>query len=1081
MSARMGKAGVFIALLLVLVGVPFCCAQAEEGATVRVGYMDYNGFIEEQSDGTYAGYGAEYLAKISEYTGYHYEYVYGEWSDLLEKLKNGDIDLVCTAQYTQDRAAIYDYTAYPIGYTQGLLYARADSDISYEDYTVFDSLKIGGIRGSEINDMFEQYRLQHGFSCSFVEYASDSELMQALSSGEVDAVCSEHLANHKDLSLLAQFGADAYYLMSYKGSPYVSEINYALQQIKTDVDFETDLYHKYYDDSSAATMLQFTTAERDYIATAPTIRVSLNANRAPFSHYDDATSTFSGICVDVLDEIARRSGLKFEYVVQETGATTPDILAAGTCDVVCGVERDNFITNDAVVSTRSFLDSSVVAAGKSGTELDLSSHLTAAIPSSYRALWKTIQSSYPNMDIVGYGTNRECLDAVMAGEADVFIQNTQILSLLLQEPRYETLAILPIKVATEHTAMALSRSADPRLLSVLNKSIENLDDATISASLIEHTFASPYQYTLEDFLYRFRGQIAIIALLLLACFGLMGVVISTKRRFAENLERTNRNLEKAIEKADSANAAKSQFLAQMSHEIRTPMNAIIGLTGIAKTETHSPEQIDEYLTKIDGSSRLLLGLINDILDMSAIEGGKLKIDEADFDFKQMLTDITTVFYQQAKAKKIDFQVRMGATMASEVLVGDELRLKQVLMNLLSNAIKFTPEAGCIKLTIVESGHSHDKVWFRFSVSDTGCGMSEDMLSRLFQPFEQESAATARKHGGSGLGLSITKDLVEMMGGSIHVESVVGEGSTFTVDLPFGTDPDADVSVVSDFSSIRALVVDDDEDSCEYSAMLLERLGVRSEYVSDGDTALELLGAAEEEGDPFQLCLVDWKMPNMDGVDVTRAIREIFGDETIVVIVSAYDLSEVEAEGKMVGADYFVPKPLFQSTLFNALMHIANGSHSSISADSIDDAYDFSGRRVLVAEDVELNKEVIVKLLTMVGIEVVCAEDGKQALEAFEQAPVGYFDCVLMDVNMPVMNGYEATRAIRACGKDDSGTIPIYAMTANAFSEDIAATLDAGMNGHIAKPIDTHVLYRILQSIFDRTDSPEDISDLSGRD
>lgn len=834
-------------------------------------------------------------------------------------------------------------------------------------------------------------------------------------------------------------------------------------------DQEDGLCHTDYGSSAAETILPFTKAEKEFVSSCKTLVVGVNGDRAPFASYDQNTGTYSGICIDVLEEIAKTSGLRFQYVVQEPGITTADMLTSGKYDIICGVERDNFTTNEAVVPTNAFLESAVVPVGKAGRALDLTGNLTAAIPCSYQALQKMLERNYPNLTVVGYDSSREGLTAVASGEADVFIQNTHLLSLLLQEPEYEKLDMLPVEIMTEHTAMALSRSSDPLLLSVLNKSIENMNSAIITGSLIKYTFASPYRYTFGDFLYKFRIQLVVAGILLLFCFGLITLIAVIKQRSASKLESVNRSLQKAVAKADSANVAKSQFLAQMSHEIRTPMNAIIGLTGIAKTETHNPDKIEDYLTKIDGSSRLLLGIINEILDMSAIEGGKLKIDNAPFDLKQMLTNLSNVFYQQAKQKGVNFQIHLkGVT--EEMVIGDEFRVNQILMNLLSNAVKFTPADGKIDLMVLQSSCSIDKAQFRFQVSDTGCGMSEDMQARLFRPFEQESASIARKHGGSGLGLSITKSLVEMMGGTISMESAVGKGSSFTVDLSFGTMEQSHMAGKMQFSEIRTLVVDDDEESCEYCCVLLERLGVRYEIATTGEKALEQLGEAEDSNDPIQLCLIDWKMPDMDGVKVTQKIREIFGEDSVIIIVSAYDLNEIETEGRAAGADAFIAKPLFQSTIFDVLTRIAGKDYLRKAVVPEKEQYDFTGKRVLIAEDVALNMEVAVAMLRLVGITADCAENGRQAVDMFEESEAGSFDCILLDINMPVMDGCEAARAIRRSLKPDAKEIPIYAMTANAFSEDVRAVLDAGMNGHIAKPVEAQRLYQMLQAAFEGRDT-----------
>lgn len=548
---------------------------------------------------------------------------------------------------------------------------------------------------------------------------------------------------------------------------------------------------------------------------------------------------------------------------------------------------------------------------------------------------------------------------------------------------------------------------------------------------------------------------------------MMGIVVLTLRIRYESRRRTeveekNKQLADAVNALQKASGAKSQFLAQMSHEIRTPMNAIIGLTSIAQNETEHPEKIKEYLKKIDASSRLLLGIINDILDMSAIERGKMKLEKAPFNFKKQLSDVVSMFYQQAKQKHINFVLHMNGVIEEQFL-GDGLRVSQIMINLLSNAVKFTPPGGRIDFTVTQTSRSQGKIYMRFLVSDTGCGMSEDMMQRLFKPFEQQDASTARKHGGSGLGLSITGNLVKMMGGTIHAESVLNEGSTFVVDIPFES-CEQKFQPISVFKDIRALVVDDDEDSCIYCGTLLDSLGVRFDYVTDGEAALEMLGEAEDEEDPYKLCIVDWQMVSMNGIEVVKQIRSIFGEDFVVIMASAYDLREIEDEGREAGVDYFVAKPVFKSSLFNVLTWMA-GSNITGVHEEIKKKYDFSGRRVLIAEDLELNMEVAVRLLKMVGIEVSCSENGRKALELYQKSPDGFYNCILLDVNMPEMDGYETARAIRKTGRKDAAVVPIFAMTANAFAEDIKAAMDAGMNGHIAKPIEIDILYETLQEVF----------------
>lgn len=524
-------------------------------------------------------------------------------------------------------------------------------------------------------------------------------------------------------------------------------------------------------------------------------------------------------------------------------------------------------------------------------------------------------------------------------------------------------------------------------------------------------------------------------------------------------------LNDALENARVASQAKSSFLSHMSHEIRTPMNAIIGMTTIALSKQDNPRKVEDCLCKIAESSRHLLGLINDILDMSKIENGKLSIAHEQFSLPRCIQNINDIIRPQAISRKLNFEI-FQEHVEQEDLVGDELRLNQILLNILSNALKFTPAGGTISLTIIQLSKRHNTANFRFVIKDTGIGMSEEFLKRIFLPFEQASETTAAKYGGTGLGMSITFNLITLMGGTVHVESRQGNGSKFTVDLPFNFTDSSGVAKRG-LPPLKVLIVDDDHDTCEHASLILEKMGLNVQWVTAGAEAVKLIKEARDAGEGFDVCFIDWKMPDMDGAETARQIRAEVGPDLLIIIISAYDWNPIEAEAKAAGVNDFVAKPFFASTLYNALISATHSLKPEDNDDIHSEDYDFSDKRILLAEDNEFNREIGNEFLYMVNAKVDNAENGNEAVDMFVNSQAGYYDLILMDIQMPVMNGYEASRAIRRSSHPDANSIPIIAMTANAFSEDVADATAAGMNGHIAKPIDVNALYKIIKEHLDK--------------
>ena len=541
----------------------------------------------------------------------------------------------------------------------------------------------------------------------------------------------------------------------------------------------------------------------------------------------------------------------------------------------------------------------------------------------------------------------------------------------------------------------------------------------------------------------------------------LAVYLTLMYRNRKREDRLKADLREALSLAQTASAAKSQFLSNMSHDIRTPMNAIVGLTTIAKAHLHEPERMAACLDRIQSSSRHLLSLINDVLDMGKIESGKIVLNEDRFSFPDFVNGVIAIAQPQAKAKNLSLDITVG-TIQQENVVGDAMRLNQALINLVSNAVKYTPDGGSIRLSLSERPSRrpgcHD---YRFVVQDTGLGMSPEFLERLFDPFEREESDATKRIEGTGLGMAITKNVVDMMGGSIEVESTPGEGSTFIMTVPLQPlDEEEDFSLEG-LEEARVLLVDDDPDVIEGTLLILDELGLCGDAASSGFDAVPLVERAHHEGHDYRFIIVDWVMPGMDGIETIRRIRSEVGDSTPIVLLTAYDWHEIEEEARAAGVSAFVSKPLFKSRLHHVLKLFSHPSGPAESPCPPTEVH-LEGR-VLVVEDNLLNLEIATELIQGLGADVDQAINGQKAVNAMANTPEGYYDLVFMDMQMPVMGGVEATRAIREQERTGGRKpVPIVAMTANAFNEDRERALAAGMDGFMTKPIDLAKLKRILE-------------------
>ena len=538
--------------------------------------------------------------------------------------------------------------------------------------------------------------------------------------------------------------------------------------------------------------------------------------------------------------------------------------------------------------------------------------------------------------------------------------------------------------------------------------------------------------------------------------------ITERKDMLAKLAHQQESLNAALEEANQANKAKTAFLSNMSHEIRTPMNAIIGLNNIALNDPTISEQTREYLERIGVSAHHLLGIINDILDMSRIESGRMTIKSEEFSFAKMLEQINTIVSGQCNDKGLKYDCRTIGTI-EDYYIGDAMKLRQVLINILGNAVKFTPEGGAVSFTIEDVKRLNRQATLRFTISDTGIGMSEEFLPRIFDAFSQEDSSSTNKFGSTGLGMPITKSIVELMNGQIEVESEKGVGTTFVVTITL-TQANRDTGEADEFElhphDMSVLVIDDDRIACNHAQLVLSHLGITCETVLSGEEAVELVRIRHTRREDFNLILVDWKMPGMDGVETTRRIRAIVGDNTPIIILTSYSWEDIEGEAREAGVDTFAAKPLFAGTVMDEFRAAFRKKNSDLVRRTVD----LKGRRVLLAEDVAINAEIMMMVLSMREMDVDHAENGKIAVEMYQGHEPGYYDAILMDMRMPEMDGLEATRIIRATDQADAKTIPIIALTANAFDEDVQRSMQAGLNAHLSKPVEPDLLFETLEEL-----------------
>lgn len=905
-------------------------AQTSEKRVLRVAFPQVDGMSWTAEDGTHHGTLVDYLNEIAKYTGWEYEYIDTKGPAMLNEFVEGKYELMGGNYYIPALEKYYAYPNYNMGYSRSLLLARSDDrSIHSYDLESMNGKTIGVYENARENiRRLKEFMAINGLYCNIRYYKQEDMvgkigLYPYLAKGEIDLLLNNVAHISDSVRVVVAYDSQPYYIVTNPGNKEVLDgLNMALERIlDANPNFAAERYAVNFPDRLVN--IQLSDRDLEYVNERKTITVAVPENWYPLYCKETPLKNHTGIMADVLDEIKSFTGLRFSYVYAKNYADAIRLIQQGDADILGFFLGDE---NDAAQLGLA-LSASYVSANNIIVRNKACSYpapgLVGALVESQR-----FPSGISAEKIRSYPGIKEALAAVNSGEAD-FIYG---LSSKMEQDisRYHFTNLAPVTLVNDQSAIsfALPTPVDPDLLTVLNKAINNLSESertVIRNRNLESIGVN--EFSLTDFIYANPLQFMFIVMFVLSVL-FTALLLAIGARMKATVIQGN------LKRAEAANLAKSEFLSRMSHEIRTPMNGIVGMSTIAMQNIDNTDKIKDCLEKVIMSSKHLLALINDVLDMSKIESGKVELRHESFNFRAFLQDFENLYGEQAKSKGISYETILASDLEVQI-IGDSLRLNQVLSNLLSNALKFTPAKGMIKLRVSKTGEDQENVYLRFEVIDTGCGIAEENYDKIFESFEQENVDVTYKYGGTGLGLSIVKRFTGLMGGGIHVTSVQGSGSTFTVDLPFGK--------------------------------------------------------IKESGKPTRF-------------------------------------SDINGRNDLAKDCYAVD-------------------------------YDFKGKRILLVEDNELNREIAEELIGVTGASVESAEDGVQAVEMFKESAEGYYDLILMDVQMPHMDGYEATRCIRALGRSDAQKVPIFAMTANAFAEDVQKSREAGMNAHISKPLDIRAVYK----------------------
>lgn len=1071
------------ALLLTSFGSTSFAAEmtGEKQEILRVGFFAFPGYHSIDEAGRRSGYGYEFLQRLAIHCGWAYEYVGydGSYADALDMLRSGEVDIVTSVSKTPEREEEFLFSDEPIGRKSTILTVKSGNQtIVPGDYATYEGITVGMLEDNTMNGSFERFAQRHGFSFKPKYFEAENELAKALQENRVDAAVTSNLRLLENEWILESFDASSFYICTRKDrTDLMDRINLSINEMDLHNPNWRDTLHETYYSTDQKGEILLNQDERAYLeelrSSGKPLKVLFNPDRVPYCYFKDGEAR--GILPAIFDLLARRLDIDYEYIQADNRMDYYTLRSSGAADVILDCTGDYYLAEQENFRiTVPYFQTSFAFVTLDGSEV---TYDRIAALERADALDVLVDDRYSESTVTRYPNTDACVQAVLDGKADAAVFYSYTASSYVEADGRNRLR----SIAFGNTSLSYGVSDfvpnGRYLLSLLDKGADSFTSAELDTITTREISASRnHEISLSAFLYRnpIYGLLGVLFLMIFFFAITMSVVRTRNQRKLENkvalatceLNEKNKELTTALQAADAANRAKTTFLNSMSHDIRTPMNAIIGYTALTASHLDNKDRVRDYLSKIAQASNHLLALINDVLDMSRIESGKVTINERPENLADILHGLRNIIQSDIRAKHQELFIDT-VNVSNEEIFCDKLRLNQILLNLTSNAIKFTPVGGTVAIRVTQKpSSSAERGLYEFRVSDTGIGMSPEFAKTVFEPFTREQTSTVSGIQGTGLGMSITKNIVDLMGGTVSVESEQGKGTTFTVELTLRfAAARQDMGVIAELNGLRGLVVDDDLVCCQSVSKMLRQIGMRAEWTLTGREAVVRTEEALELADPFMVYIVDWSMPQMSGIETVRAIRKVVGDESPIILMSAYDWTDIEQEARQAGVTGFISKPLFASDLHQTLEHSLGRSTDGLSAQNTSETTGddtFKGKRILLTEDNELNREIATEILQEAGFLVDSAENGQEACDKLRQATPGYYDLILMDIQMPIMDGYAATRTIRNMKNPAAATIPIIAMTANAFEEDRKQALEAGMNGHLSKPIDVDKMMTLLR-------------------